>query len=125
MTLAGRDETELAELECKEASLTDPVGTELYFGRGDVASLVKRVLLEDAFRKDEWVMYEGRPISNLELLIRELMEHRSWNAKVAVLELGIGKAPVVQQHEGAVKVIFEVEHDDSWIEAVSEDPDGD
>ena len=101
--------------------MTEAAKAMTYFGRKDVEALVKRVLLEDAFRKDEWVMYEGRAITNLELLIRELMEHRSWNAKVAVLELGIGKAPLVQQVEGGVEVIFKVEHDESWIEAVTED----
>ena len=126
MTLETREETSLAELECKDASLvgkaTDHSG---YFGRREVETLVKRILLEDAFRKDEWVTHEGMPITNLELLIRELMEHRSWNAKVAVLELGIGKAPLVQQVEGGVEVIFKVEHDDSWIEAVPEEDESD
>lgn len=126
MSLAGREETSLEELECKEDLLVESATDHaVYFGRREVESLVKRVLLEDAFRTGEWVMHEGRPITNLELLIRELMEHRSWNAKVAVLELGIGKAPLVQQVEGGVEVIFKVEHDDSWIEAVPEEEESD
>lgn len=121
MSLETREETAIAELECSKESLTESTKGVSYFQRRDVEALVKKLLLEDAYRNDEWVMHEGRPITNLELLIRELMEHRSWNAKVAVLELGIGKAPMVQQVEGGVEVIFKVEHDDSWIEAVPEE----
>jgi hypothetical protein len=79
--------------------------------------MVKKILLENAFRKGEWVTYEGRPITNLELVIRELLESRAWQAKVAAIELGFGKEPNVAKVEGGVEVTFKVEHDDSWREA--------
>ena len=125
MSLETREETSLAELECSKDTLAKDVKGYSYFTRREVEALVKKLLLEDAYRNDEWVMHDGRPITNLELMLRELMEHRSWNAKVAVLELGIGKAPLVQQVEGGVEVIFKVEHDDSWIEAVPEEEESD
>lgn len=87
------------------------------FGRSHVQRMVKKILLENAFRSGEWVEYEGRPITNLELVIRELLESRAWQAKVAAIELGFGKAPLVNKVEGGVEVTFKVEHDDSWMEA--------
>ncbi len=121
MSLAGREETDAAELECRTGSILPSVSSGREFTRNKLQSFVRSILLDDAFRDSEWVMYEGRPISNIELLIRELMEHKAWQAKVAAIELGFGRAPVVNQVEGGVEVVFKVEHDDSWIEAVTEE----
>ena len=87
------------------------------FGRSHVQRMVKKILLENAFRSGKWVEYEGRPITNLDLVIRELLESRAWQAKVAAIELGFGKAPLVNKVEGGVEITFKVEHDDSWMEA--------
>ena len=100
-----------SDLDLPSKSLTS------VFGRSHVQRMVKKILLENAFRAGEWVEYEGRPITNLELVIRELLESRAWQAKVAAIELGFGKAPLVNKVEGGVEVTFKVEHDDSWMEA--------
>lgn len=120
MTLEGRDEIiESIDtgIESKSEALTS------VFGRSHVQRMVKKILLENAFRSGEWVTFEGRPITNLELVIRELLESRAWQAKVAAIELGFGKAPQVNKVEGGVEVTFKVEHDDSWMEAPSVEED--
>ena len=120
MTSEARDEiieTSDTDIESKSEALTS------VFGRSHVQKMVKKILLENAFRKGEWVIFEGRPITNLELVIRELLESRAWQAKIAAIELGFGKTPQVSKVEGGVEVTFKVEHDDSWMEAHSADED--
>ena len=105
------------DIDSKSEALTS------VFGRSHVQKIVKKILLENAFRKGEWVVFEGRPITNLELVIRELLESRAWQAKIAAIELGFGKAPQVAKVEGGIEVTFKVEHDDSWMEAPLLDED--
>ena len=104
-------ETSDTGIDSKSEALTS------VFGRSHVQRMVKKILLENAFRSGEWVVFEGRPITNLELVIRELLESRAWQAKVAAIELGFGKEPNIAKVEGGVEVTFKVEHDDSWMEA--------
>ena len=120
MTSEARDEiieTSDTDIESKSEALTS------VFGRSHVQKMVKKILLENAFRKGEWVIFEGRAITNLELVIRELLESRAWQAKIAAIELGFGKTPQVSKVEGGVEVTFKVEHDDSWMDAHSIDED--
>jgi hypothetical protein len=120
MTLATREETAIEELESKydvKKSL-DSKG-DGYFNRQDAAKVARKILLEDAFRKGEYVLYDGKPITNLELLLRELMEHRSWNARIAALEFAFGKAPDVNKVEGGIEVVFKVEYEEDWIDGVA------
>jgi hypothetical protein len=120
MTLATREETAIEELESKydvKKSL-DSKG-DGYFNRQDAAKVARKILLEDAFRKGEYVLYDGKPITNLELLLRELLEHRSWNARIAALEFAFGKAPDVNKVEGGIEVVFKVEYEEDWIDGVA------
>ena len=118
MASEARDEiieTKETGIESKSEALTS------VFGRSHVQKMVKKILLENAFREGEWVVFEGRPITNLELVIRELLESRAWQAKIAAIELGFGKTPQVSKVEGGVEVTFKVEHDDSWMEAITDE----
>jgi hypothetical protein len=120
MSVGGKDEI-IETLDTGIDSKSDALTS--VFGRSHVQKMVKKILLENAFRKGEWVTFEGRPITNLELVIRELLESRAWQAKVAAIELGFGKAPQVSKVEGGLEVTFKVEHDDSWMEAPTADED--
>lgn len=122
MTKEVRDEiikSDDADIDIRPEALTS------VFGRSHVQKMVKKILLENAFRSGEWVVFEGRPITNLELVIRELLESRAWQAKIAAIELGFGKTPQVNKVEGGVEVTFKVEHDDSWMEAITDEDDDD
>lgn len=110
MSLSTR--TELATEELERKSSLEKRGVELTLG--DLKDVAKRILMEDAYRDEEWVMYDGRPITNIELMLRELIAHKQWRPKLAVLELIFGKAAATQKVEGGVEVIFKVEHDEDW-----------
>jgi hypothetical protein len=116
--LATREET---GLECDGLSEIEKlrIGETItsVVGRAEISRVFKKIFLEDAFRDGEWVEYQGRPITNLELYARELLEHKSWQAKTAAFEIAFGKEPQVQKVEGETTVIFKVEHSDDWAEA--------
>lgn len=85
--------------------------------RGVLKRLARRLLEEDAYRDGEWVEFQGRTITNIELIMRQLMESQTDSSKVAIVEMGYGKEPNVNQVEGGIEVTFKIEHDDSWEEA--------
>ena len=97
------------------------------FSRVAAVKVAKRLLLESAYNKDEWVEYHGRQITYYEWIVRKLMQSSSWQANMAILKFVFGEAPQVNKVEGEVEVTFKVEHDDSWMEAhsISEDDEVD
>ena len=116
-SILGREEAAAESLEGRDpADIRGTPLTGIRYDRKFVRRLAQRVMMENAYRKGEWVTFQDRPISNLELIIRELMESSNHQAKVAVVELAFGKEPQVNEHEGGIEVVFRVEHSDDWID---------